>query len=150
MTLESSVNVSVAAPAAELWKYVRAYSQIHEYVGFIESTTMDEVEPAVGVLRVVHHGKSHLDETITAWDEKEMSYTFGIKNGPPFAKTLLFTLTVEEVNAQTSKLVCVADLELTSCFSWIIPSCLLKTKLGGKQKMIIEGYKNAAETKLPV
>ena len=82
---------------------------------------------------------NHLDETITAWDEKKMSYTFDIKNGPPFAKTLLFTLAVEEVDAQTSKLVCVADLELTSFFSWIIPSFLLKTKLGGKQMMIIEG-----------
>lgn len=117
------------------------YGKIHEYVGFIDSTAMDDVEPAVGVVRVAHHGKGHLDETITAWDEE---------NIPPFAKTLFFPLRIDKVDATTSKLVCVVDLNLTTFFSFILPSFLLKKKLGGKQMKILEGYKNAAETKMPV
>jgi hypothetical protein len=146
MTVQNTVDVPVAAPASELWKYVRAYGRMHEYVGFVESTTMDKVEPAVGVLRVLHVGTKHLDEIITMWDEKNMSYTYDIKNGPIYAQMFLITFTVEEVDAKNSKLVCMADLELTTFFSWILPSFLLKKMLGGKQMLILEGYKNAAET----
>jgi hypothetical protein len=152
MTIVNIVTVDVEAPASELWKLVRDYGKIHEYVDFIEGTTMDDVEPAVGVLRVLKlKAGNTLDETIKVWDESTMSYTFDIVNGPPFAKTILFTFRVEEDEAtKTSKMVCTADVELRTFFSWILPSFLIKKKVGGKQLGICEGYKKAAETKLPV
>jgi hypothetical protein len=152
MTVKHAVDLTVQAPASLLWMYVKAYGRIHEYVDFIDSTTMEEgVEPTVGVLRVVHTtGNKHLNETITAWDEENKTYTYDVKNGPPFAETVFVTITVEEVDATTSKLMCAMDVELTTIFSWILPTFLLKKKLGGKMMGIAQGYQNAAEKKLPV
>jgi hypothetical protein len=149
MTFKNTVFVPVEAPDSELWKYVRGYGKIHEYVDFIESTKMDDVEPAVGVLRVLKTDGGTIDETITAWDEKNMTYTFDVVGGPPFAKTIFFTFGVEKVDDKNSKLVCAVDVELKMFFSWVIPSFLLRKKLGEKQMAIIEGYKNAAENKVP-
>jgi hypothetical protein len=150
MTILITNDISVEAPASELWKYVRAYGRMHEYCDFVDNTTMNDVEPAVGVLRVVESGGRKLDETITEWNEEMMSYTFGIKNGPPFAETIYFTLRVEEVDDKTSKFVCVTDLKMTWFFSWVLPSFLVKKKIGGKQMEMLKCYKNATETNMPV
>lgn len=100
---------------------------------------MDDVKPAVGVLHVVYKLDGHsLDETITTWDEASKPYTFDIKNG----KELLFTLTVlDGDDANTiSKLLCVVDIEMTTCVSCLLPKkFLLKKKVGGVQMEIIEG-----------
>jgi hypothetical protein len=154
MSFINKLSIPVDAPPSGLWKYVRAYDKVHEYVDFITSTTMEDenkFEPAIGVKRVVTNteGKK-LDENITAWDEKNKSYTFDIQNGPPFAKAIFFTLSVKDNvdNKSKSELECVVNLELKGIFYYILPSFLLKKKIGGKQAELMAGYKNAAEKKL--
>jgi hypothetical protein len=86
---------------------------------------------------------THLDETITAWDGKNMSYS-RLMSKKRTQKTLSFLFKIEEVDVRLSKLVRRVGPGAQDLLFLDFAVVSAEEKLGEK-KVILEGYKNAAE-----
>lgn len=98
-----STEVTINAPAAEVWDVLADFSAVDTWVTFVESSHIEgTVERGVGIERRCDLGKAgKISETVTGWDEgKSMEYRVS-GFGP--MKGLLNSWAVREIDPSHSR-----------------------------------------------
>jgi len=141
-------EVNINAPAEKVWDIVGLnFAKIGNWDGSVSSSTVNNSSPKVNGSpyggRVCETSFGTIKEKFTAYNEKEMTFSFQGDITSPVFSNVINTVKVIPVSANESRVIAAPNVDLT--FLGKVMSPLIKAGLGGAIKKGLEDLKYYAE-----
>jgi len=141
-------EVSINAPAEKVWDIVgHNFAKIGNWDASVSSSIVSSDLPKVNGSpyggRVCETSFGRINEKFTAYDEKEMTFSFQGDISSPIFSNVLNTVQVFSVSANQSRIIASPNVDLT--FLGKVMSPLIKAGLGSAIKKGLEDLKYYSE-----